>query len=58
MRRRDAAKLKPGDRVVVEDDWFEESAVVVHSTGRGGVLARLGDGGEEWFPYTRVQFEG
>jgi hypothetical protein len=57
VRRRDAAKLEPGDRVIVEDDWFEEPAVVVHATDKGGVLART-TGGERWFPYTRVQFEG
>lgn len=62
MNKRDALRLKPGDRIGFGHSMWAadidragsyEVATVVHVTPRGGIKVRLG-GRERWVPYHHV----
>lgn len=56
MTRDEAAHLKPGDQVKVEDaTGARRRVMVIHATKRGGVLVEV-NGGQAWLPYTLANF--
>ncbi len=54
MTREEAARLKPGDRVLVDHVESADHGTVVHATPRGGVLIHLDRGVRGWHPFNEV----
>jgi hypothetical protein len=56
MNKRDALKLRRGDRLMVNDHWNSQKATycveveVLHVTPKGGILVRFKSGIEKWDP--------